>query len=201
MKKIKYVLLLAILFIPTIAFGAEKEEVNVYIFHRTGCGFCERALAFFESIEDEYGDYFELVKYNVAESSSNMDLMDEVGAYFGETVQGVPYIVVGSQTFPGYIADWDQDIIDAIMLEYNADNKTDAVKDLDDGQTEYDGNGAVDTEQTPTQNGSTSNYGDEENQNTNNGSSNNDIITYVIFAVVIIALGGLIFLAKKMSDK
>ena len=104
MKKIKLlvVALLTIILLPFNINAAEKDQINVYIFKGDGCGYCAAALEFFESIESEYGAYFDLVEREVWYDEDNATLMSEVAAYFGEEVRGVPYIVIGDKTFQGF---------------------------------------------------------------------------------------------------
>ena len=113
-----------------------KEEINVYIFWGNGCGYCEAALEFFSSIEEEYGDYFELVKYEVWYDKANNALKEEVVEYFGDDVTGVPYIVIGDVTFGGYASDYDEDIKTAIKEAYEADDYEDIVAKIQNGDIE-----------------------------------------------------------------
>src|SRR5699024_2011339 len=77
MKKLKFlfVLLIGILIIPcsTLVVNAaesENDPVNIYFFYGDGCPHCAEAEEFFDSIEDEYGDMYNIVFY---ETWSNDD--------------------------------------------------------------------------------------------------------------------------------
>ena len=91
MRKLKclFVLFISILIIPFSVFAEdtnttnnsstdESKEVNVYFFYGDGCGYCASAEEFFESIEDEYGDKFNLVMYETWYNEDNADLMQRV---------------------------------------------------------------------------------------------------------------------------
>lgn len=130
MKKVKILLVMLLLaFVVPFTVNAEEEnatagevtkkEITVYMFRGEGCGFCEKALTFFESIEEEYGQYFELVTYEVWNSVTNQELMQDVGVYLNKSISGVPFIIIGETTFGGFQDSWGDQIKEAIMTEYN----------------------------------------------------------------------------------
>lgn len=137
MKKLKLlvVAVISILLLPLSINAADKEPINVYIFKGDGCGYCAAALEYFESIEKEYGKYFNLVEYEVWNNTDNASLMTDVASYFGEEVGGVPYIVIGDKTFQGYAESYNDQITDAIKAAYNNEDYVDAVKAVGNGET------------------------------------------------------------------
>lgn len=124
MKKLKFlfVMLIGILLIPSTVLAAEKEPVKVYFFYGDGCPHCAEAEEFFDSIEDEYGDKFEIVSYETWYDSDNADLMEEVADVRKEEPGGVPYIIIGNQSWDGYTSSYDDEIIDKIESEYKTDS-------------------------------------------------------------------------------
>ena len=128
MSKIKNLLvtIAVLLLIPFNVFAGEK--INVYIFKGDGCGYCANALSFFEGLNDEYKSYFNLVEKEVWYDEDNSELMEDVSAYFGENVTGVPYIVIGEKSFQGYTAEFDSDIKVAIKAGY--ENEDGSYKDV-----------------------------------------------------------------------
>lgn len=131
MKRLKFILVVLTLFL-IIPFGvfateveprdvSESKEVNLYFFHGDGCPHCEDADAWFEEIEDEYGEYFNLVSYEVWYNEENSDLMAAVAEVRGETADGVPYIVIGNQSWSGFSDDYKEDILSKIKSEYDQD--------------------------------------------------------------------------------
>ena len=115
MKKLKYlfVVFVAFLAMPFMVFAddteatptptpAETEEtpskVNVYLFRGEGCPHCEEMLEFFDSIEEEFGQYYTMNTYEVWYNQDNANLMEEVAEKLThtfsnakETVQRSPY--------------------------------------------------------------------------------------------------------------
>ena len=63
MKKLLSVLIFSLFAILPFVKVSAKEPVNVYLFYGDGCPHCENAMKFFSSIEEEYGDKFNLIKY------------------------------------------------------------------------------------------------------------------------------------------
>ena len=144
MKKVKYlfVAFVAFLAMPFMVFAddteatptptpAETEEtpskVNVYLFRGEGCPHCEEMLEFFDSIEEEFGQYYTMNTYEVWYNQDNADLMEEVADTLGVKVTGVPFLVIGDQTWNGYASSYDAEIEAKILSEYNSDSRYDVM--------------------------------------------------------------------------
>lgn len=132
MKKFLMTLCLLLVLIPNIvrADNQEKEKINVYVFYGDGCPHCHKAFEFFEDIEDEYGQYFNLVKYETWYSHRNNKMMASVADALKTDTEnlGVPYIIIGDKTFLGYSESYNEDIKKAIVDAYNDDKYIDKVK-------------------------------------------------------------------------
>ena len=146
MKKYFVLILAALMLVmPTVTYAAKtkakdtkKEETKteevvefkatpkVYMFRGEGCPHCEEALEYFESIKSKYD--FELITYEVWYDEDNKAIMEKVAAGLGETVSGVPYIVIGNKTFAGYAQTYNADIEAAIKAEGINGNANDSVK-------------------------------------------------------------------------
>ena len=124
MKKLKllFVMLIGILLVPCTVFAKENKPVSVYFFYGNGCPHCSEAEQFFDSIEDELGDKFDIVSYETWYNTNNVDLMNEVADIRKEEPQGVPYIIIGNQSWDGYMSSYDDEIIDKIKSEYEKDS-------------------------------------------------------------------------------
>lgn len=134
LKKFLVLVLSLALIVPTfvLAEGEEAEEkedstveesvktpVKVYEFYGSTCSYCAALNEWFDSIEEEYGEYFDLVKYEVWENQENAELMDTVAAKLNTEVTGVPFLVIGGNYLSGFDASTDADmIISYIMEEY-----------------------------------------------------------------------------------
>jgi glutaredoxin len=168
MKKIKgFILALIVVFLMPLAVFAE-DKINVYIFRGEGCQYCAKALAFFEGLDDEYQSYFNLVEREVWYDTDNATLMQTVADYFGDTVKGVPYIIIGDKTFNGYTTEYDDDIKAAIKTAY--ENEDGSYQDIVGPILEG-------TEVTKT-------------------TSDNTNITIIIIIVIIAGIGFLVYMAR-----
>lgn len=110
-----------------------SDKITIYLFRGHGCSFCSKFLNYLaNSLLDEYGQYFNVVSYEVWYDSDNWELMQLVGASLGEeSVSGVPYIVIGNTTFGGYTEEWNSDIEAAILAAYNSTDRYDVMSNLD----------------------------------------------------------------------
>ena len=119
MKK-KILLLLIVLFsfmlipIKTDA----KDKATIYLFRGKGCGYCRNLLTFLNSINDEYGDMYELKAFEVWNNQDNYQLMKNISEFLEQSAGGVPYLIIGKQVFPGYASDYDSEIKSSIKELY-----------------------------------------------------------------------------------
>ena len=130
MKKIKLFLLLAVVgFILTLGVDAASKK-NVYIFKGATCGFCKKALAFFQDLVNDknYADKFDLIEYEVWNNEENAKLGQAVADKLEEEMDGVPYIVIGDKTFSGYTTSYDDQIKEAIDNFYEDDDAVSVVE-------------------------------------------------------------------------
>lgn len=144
MKKLKNLLLVLLIMIVAFPFGViadeekkeeTKEPVKVYLFRSNTCGYCEAAMEWFDSIEEEYGDYFDLVDYEVS-TQENSELWSEVAEFMGDTASGVPYMVVGEYSYPnGFAADT---VISSTSDETMGDQLIERIKEIYESDDRYD---------------------------------------------------------------
>lgn len=174
MKKLKglFCALAVLLLLPFSVFADSKEKINVYIFRGEGCGFCAKALTFFEGLDEEYQSYFNLVEKEVWENDENAAQMQKVADYFDEDVKGVPYIIIGDKTFQGFDeSEYGEDIKAAIKESYeNADG---SYKDIV----------ASILNEEPLE------------------KSNNSAVTIIVIVAAIAGIGFLIYMAREENEE
>ncbi len=183
MKKCRLLLLLAVIgFVLPLDVDAASKK-NVYIFKGATCAFCKKALSFFQELvnDGDYADKFDLVEYEVWNNEENARLGKDVASELGEEMDGVPYIIIGDQTFSGYTTSYDDQIKSAIDDFYNDDSAVSVVERVR-------GNGDYDVTPEYTLNKSDSNAGGAD-----------EVIAVIIIVVAILGFGYVVYLSRKDS--
>jgi len=80
----------------------DENKVNIYFFWGNGCPHCEAEHHFFEEIATEYGDYYTLNTFEVWYNEDNLDILKQFSQKMGDEVKGVPYTIIGNETFSGF---------------------------------------------------------------------------------------------------
>ena len=108
----------------TDATTEERTKINLYMFRGEGCGYCAKALEWFDSIKETEGKYFNLVTYEVWNDESNKAIMDKV-----------PYIIVGDKSFQGFDESYKEQILEKVHTEYNKSDadRFDVIKNIEAG--------------------------------------------------------------------
>ena len=71
--------------------------------------------------------------YEVANNEDNWSLYEQVGAKFGDTITGYPYMVIGQEVFNGYAPSDDEAIVEAIDNLIASDEPYDVVAEIESG--------------------------------------------------------------------
>ena len=96
----------------------DENKVNIYFFWGDGCPHCEAEFEFFESIANEYGDYYTLNTFEVWNNEENANLLEVFSKSMNEDITGVPYTVIGDQTFTGFSDEYKEKMINAIISQH-----------------------------------------------------------------------------------
>ena len=99
-------------------------KVIIYFFRGEGCSHCAEAEAWFESIEEEYGDYFTIKDYETWYNQDNAEYMQKVAESRGDEAGGVPYIIIGDYTWLGFTEEYEDEMIQAIVYYANYKENT-----------------------------------------------------------------------------
>lgn len=137
MKKILVgiiVLLSSFFMIENVSAVECKNKINVYIFSNKSCPHCAAALKYFNSIEKEYSKCFTLVNKEVSKSQENHDAFVTVAEYLGKESNGVPFIVIGKESYIGWGENVQTEMIDTIVKNANSDKYSDQVEKAINGE-------------------------------------------------------------------
>ena len=95
----------------------EEGKVNIYFFWGDGCPHCESEFAFFDSIESEYGDFYNLYTFETWQNEENAELLKTFSDAMEVESRGVPYTIIGEEVFTGFSESMESDFINAIVEE------------------------------------------------------------------------------------
>lgn len=95
----------------------EEGKVNIYFFWGDGCPHCESEFAFFDSIESEYGDYYNLYTFETWQNEENAELLKTFSDAMEVESRGVPYTIIGEEVFTGFSESMESEFINAIVEE------------------------------------------------------------------------------------
>ena len=99
-KKILFLLVICMLFIPSVYADGDKNLVNIYLFYSDTCRHCSAEKELLKEIEKEY-DNVRIYKYEV-NTGNNMDLLLDVADLFDTEVTGVPFTVIADKIYKGF---------------------------------------------------------------------------------------------------
>ena len=99
-NKILFLLILCILFIPSINASSDKNLVNIYLFYSDTCPHCASEKELLSELEDKY-DNIRIYKYEVS-TDNNMELLNNVAELFDTKVTGVPFTVIANKVYKGF---------------------------------------------------------------------------------------------------
>ena len=75
-------------------------------------------MQFFESIEKEYGKYYNLYKFEVWHNDENARLFNIFANAMGDNAQGVPYTIIGEHSFIGFGENYKEEFIKTIEEQH-----------------------------------------------------------------------------------
>src|SRR5574344_199872 len=165
--------------LPTVT---DHEKVTIYVFRGHGCSHCYGLLNYLYGNMSKYTDSINVVAYEVWNNTDNQTLMNAVASARNETVQGVPYIVVGSDySKNGYGSTTDGDeIINKANVTAETLSEAASAEGISDSSSSSN-NSSSTTNNTNT---------------TTNNSSSNKYDTYIVVAIFAFIVGGILLLVS-----
>ena len=103
------------------------HDVNVYLFSGETCPVCQRARTYIEELYEDLDGKMNIIEYEEWNNEENQTNMQKVAEEFGDTLSGVPYIIVGEESFNAFSDVIGLRIKDAIETEIKKENPQDLV--------------------------------------------------------------------------
>ncbi len=108
------------------------KQATIYLFRGKGCGYCRAFLTFLNENAEELGKYFKVVSFETWYDENNGQLLTDVSTFLGQPAQGVPFIIIGDQVFPGYAESYNDGIKSAIKDLYDSEDRYDVFEAYND---------------------------------------------------------------------
>lgn len=96
----------------------EDNKVNIYFFWGDGCPHCKEEKAFFEDLKTKYGSKYNLYLYEVWYNAENKEILKAFASALGKKAGGVPFTIIGNQSFEGFNEEIGKEMIDAITSQH-----------------------------------------------------------------------------------
>jgi len=100
LNKILFVLVICILFIPTVYASKDKNLVNIYMFYSKTCPHCSAERELFDELEDKY-DNIRVYKYEISKDG-NAALYEEIAGLYDTSAGTVPCTFIGEKVYKGF---------------------------------------------------------------------------------------------------
>ena len=100
-KKIIFLFIICIMFIPMVYADTDKNLVNIYLFYMDSCPHCAAEKKLLAEVEEKY-DNVRIYMYEVTKSDSNMDLAKEIADMYDTKLTGFPFTVIANKVFKGF---------------------------------------------------------------------------------------------------
>jgi len=120
-KLVAAIFLLAIIVWPNFVGAQEQQEIQ--FFWQIGCPHCAEEEVFLDRLEETYGDYLKINRYEISRNPDNVKLLEQYGRDLNADIRGVPFTIVGDKYFMGYLndettgADIEAALLDALGME------------------------------------------------------------------------------------
>lgn len=125
MKKLTYILLFLIMFIPCVIFGSEKH-LNIYLFYGDGCPHCAEEEEWFKTYLEKNKN-IKIHRYEVWYDKDNQEKYSKVHEILNDKTSGIPYLVIGESVISGFDKDLTPERIRNAVEYYRNVNYKDKV--------------------------------------------------------------------------
>ena len=99
----------------------DTNKVPIYIFYGNGCPHCEELFEALDSLDKSMKDTFVVKMYEVWYSKDNSEYMEKVATARNEMAEGVPYTIIGDNSWNGFTKEYLDEMVDAIKEKPTVD--------------------------------------------------------------------------------
>ena len=107
-----------------------EKQTTIYFFRTAGDSNSISFLNYLNSIYNDYGEFFKVKTYEVGANSENKKLMDNTIDYLNSDVTSTPFIIIGDVHFISYDEGVNENIIKAIVMDYESEEKVDIIDEV-----------------------------------------------------------------------
>lgn len=112
-----------------------EDKINIYVFWGNGCPHCEKLFEFLESEQKDYSKYYNIYAFEVWENEENEKLMNRFADKLNDKLNGVPYFIIGDQSFKGFVEEDKEKILNTIKEKYENRSSIETFKDVIENKT------------------------------------------------------------------
>lgn len=134
LKKIKYILLVFVMFFLFIPNTTAEEKVTLYLFWGDGCPHCAAEQEYFKTLQEEFPN-LEIVKYEVWHNEENQQLLNQIATKTEKSFTGVPVTIIGQTIITGFSTSTEQELRRTVSY-YSENTHHDIVQEIKDGTYE-----------------------------------------------------------------
>lgn len=134
LKKIKYILLVFVMFFLFIPNTTAEEKVTLYLFWGDGCPHCAAEQEYFKTLQEEFPN-LEIVKYEVWHNEENQQLLNQIATKTEKSFTGVPITIIGQTIITGFSTSTEQELRRTVSY-YSENTHHDIVQEIKDGTYE-----------------------------------------------------------------
>lgn len=134
LKKIKYILLVFVMFFLFIPNTTAEEKVTLYLFWGDGCPHCAAEQEYFKTLQEEFPN-LEIVKYEVWHNEENQRLLNQIATKTEKSFTGVPVTIIGQTIITGFSTSTEQELRRTVSY-YSENTHHDIVQEIKDGTYE-----------------------------------------------------------------
>ena len=105
-----------------------KDKLNIYLFYGEGCPYCEKEIEFFKKIKNKYQDKIIVYAFEAWVNEETDNLLYNFFKLMNDDVRGVPYVIIGEQSFIGFSTTLEDKFIK--MIEEELINNFDVLNEI-----------------------------------------------------------------------